>query len=105
MKTKSHKIFRKDVDLTMKRFISLILIGFVTLIYSGVYGGSGNKPVDEQTSEIPSTSTLSSVSAGTIHTIAIKTEGSLYAWGGNNLYQLGDGTNDEKKVPTRICIP
>ena len=33
---------------------------------------------------------------------AIKTDGSLYAWGRNNNYQLGDGTNQNRSEPTHI---
>lgn len=80
----------------------MILTGFVTLGYSGAYGASDSKPIDEQVSKMPSTSTFSTVSAGGEHTIAIKTDGSLYAWGDNEYGQLGDGTNDDKKVPTQI---
>jgi len=44
----------------------------------------------------------SSVSAGSFHTMAIKEDGSLWAWGRNREGQLGDGTTDSKYVPTRI---
>ena len=32
----------------------------------------------------------------------IKNDGSLYAWGQNNYYQLGDGTNQNRSAPTQI---
>ncbi len=43
-----------------------------------------------------------SVSAGIDHTIAIKPNGTLWAWGFNGAGQLGDGTTKEKNVPTQI---
>lgn len=33
-----------------------------------------------------------SVAAGQEHTVAIRSDGSLYSWGGNRLGQLGNGT-------------
>ena len=43
-----------------------------------------------------------SVSAGANHTVALKTNGTLWAWGANNNGQLGDGTNVNKTSPVRI---
>lgn len=36
------------------------------------------------------------------HTAAVKTDGTLWAWGRNQLGQLGDGTNIDKDMPARI---
>jgi alpha-tubulin suppressor-like RCC1 family protein len=43
-----------------------------------------------------------SVSTGSSHTVAIKTDGSLWAWGNNSSGQLGDGTTTTRLSPTRI---
>ncbi len=42
------------------------------------------------------------ISAGSYHTLAIKTDGSLWAWGYNLYGQLGDGTNADKTAPVQI---
>lgn len=42
------------------------------------------------------------VSAGEFHTLAIRSDGSLWAWGQNANGQLGDGTTTNKASPTRI---
>lgn len=42
------------------------------------------------------------VSAGYSHTVAIKTDGTLWAWGGNLRGQLGDGTTADKSSPVQI---
>lgn len=44
----------------------------------------------------------SQISAGAGHTIAIKTDGTLWAWGDNSTGQLGDGTTVNKQVPVQI---
>jgi len=41
-------------------------------------------------------------SGGRGHTVAIKTDGSLWAWGSNSSGQLGDGTLENKREPVRI---
>jgi alpha-tubulin suppressor-like RCC1 family protein len=42
------------------------------------------------------------VSAGSDHTCAVKTDGSLWCWGRNDRGQLGDGTSVGKVIPKRI---
>lgn len=43
-----------------------------------------------------------SVSVGYSHTVAIKNDGSLWAWGMNHFGELGDGTTVSKNSPTQI---
>ncbi|MCD0478765.1 T9SS type A sorting domain-containing protein [Chryseobacterium sp. LC2016-29] len=43
-----------------------------------------------------------SVSAGYMHSIGLKTDGTLWAWGDNSLGQLGDGTGIGKTTPIQI---
>lgn len=42
------------------------------------------------------------VAAGFYHTVAIKSDGTLWAWGLNDMGQLGDGTTINRSVPTQI---
>ena len=42
------------------------------------------------------------ISCGTGHTMAIKTDGSLWAWGYNNAGQLGDSTQNNRNKPVKI---
>jgi uncharacterized repeat protein (TIGR01451 family) len=43
-----------------------------------------------------------SVSAGDFHTAAIKSDGTLWAWGWNNNGQLGDGTTNQRTSPIQV---
>lgn len=44
----------------------------------------------------------SAVAAGYYHAVAVKTDGSLWAWGGNDAGQLGDGTQTSRSSPVQI---
>ena len=43
-----------------------------------------------------------SVSTGWVHTVALKTDGTLWAWGYNENGQLGDGTIEQKNSPVQV---
>ncbi|CAM4263743.1 RCC1 domain-containing protein [Flavobacterium terrigena] len=42
------------------------------------------------------------ISLGNTHNLAVKTNGTLWAWGKNDIGQLGDGTTSLKNIPTQI---
>ncbi|MCL2013887.1 MAG: chitobiase/beta-hexosaminidase C-terminal domain-containing protein, partial [Oscillospiraceae bacterium] len=46
--------------------------------------------------------TWQSVSAGSFHTMAIRTDGTLWAWGNNEYGRLGDGTANDRHSPEKI---
>jgi len=44
----------------------------------------------------------SSIATGGLNSFAMKTDGSLWAWGYNKYGQLGDGTTEDNHSPVRI---
>jgi len=42
------------------------------------------------------------ISSGSDHTLALKTDGTLWAWGDNGTGELGDGTTVDKNLPVQI---
>ncbi len=42
------------------------------------------------------------IAAGAYHTVALKSDGTLWSWGSNAYGQLGDGSGTSKIVPTKI---
>jgi alpha-tubulin suppressor-like RCC1 family protein len=45
------------------------------------------------------------VAAGTNHTVTLKNDGTVWAWGGNSAGQLGDGTVVSKTTPVQATGP
>jgi alpha-tubulin suppressor-like RCC1 family protein len=43
-----------------------------------------------------------SIAGGSIHTIALKDDGTLWAWGYNGMGQLGDGTTTDSTTPVQV---
>jgi hypothetical protein len=48
-------------------------------------------------------SNVSSFSAGAVHAIALKHDGSIWAWGSNNYGQLGDGAYITQSIPVQVA--
>lgn len=44
------------------------------------------------------------IEAGGSHTVALKSDGTLWAWGDNSQGQLGDGTTTERHAPVQIPL-
>lgn len=73
---------------------------------SNFYGelGDGTNIINRSIpTQIGNSSNWLSISAGDgYYSIALKTDGTLWAWGRNNLGQLGDGTISNKNIPSQI---
>jgi alpha-tubulin suppressor-like RCC1 family protein len=68
--------------------------------------GNGNNNTTNPSNYIPAqigtATNWKLVSAGRQHSLAIKTDGTLWAWGLNDYGQLGDGTTINKSIPFQI---
>ncbi len=47
---------------------------------------------------------VKTLTGGRDHAVAVKTDGSVWAWGSNDYGQVGDGTNTDKLTPVAIDI-
>ncbi|MBU2600557.1 MAG: cell wall-binding repeat-containing protein [Actinobacteria bacterium] len=50
----------------------------------------------------PASLTWSAIQGGSRHTLALRGDGSMWAWGNNGSGRLGDGTTTSRKTPRRI---
>ena len=48
---------------------------------------------------------VTALAAGQLNSLAATSSGAVYAWGGNDFGQLGDGNYAESKVPVRVRLP
>ncbi|MDT7511481.1 InlB B-repeat-containing protein [Bifidobacterium sp. H6bp9] len=55
--------------------------------------------------DLPEDFTYLQVSAGELYSLAVGSDGNVYAWGNNNNGQLGDGTTIERHAPVRVKTP
>ncbi len=70
-------------------------------------GQLGNDPLASPQQNTPiavaGLSNISGVAAGWGQSVALGTDGSVWAWGENGSGQLGDGTSDDRYVPVQIA--
>ena len=72
----------------------------------GIFGNGYSSNSFNEPLQIGNDYNWSTISTGQEHSIALKTDGSLWAWGRNTYGQLGDGTTVDKNVPIAIaCTP
>ena len=74
----------------------------------GEYGklGNGNKPrLTTSPKQVGGDNDWDAVSAGSYHTVAIKNDGTLWAWGNNGIGQLGDNSTTNRGYPTKVNEP
>ncbi|QWB99902.1 InlB B-repeat-containing protein [Mycoplasmatota bacterium] len=100
----------KNISLGVEHSIAITSEGRVFTWGSNNNGQLGDGTRTDRTTPIEITSqfgldageTLTSISLGVEHSIAITSEGRVFTWGSNNNGQLGDGTSTDRTTPTEI---
>lgn len=47
---------------------------------------------------------ITAIAAGGLHSLALKSDGTVWAWGDNTYGQLGDGTNTARITPVKVTV-
>ena len=63
-----------------------------------------NRPVQVMISETEELTGVTAIAAGGFHSLAIRNDGTVWAWGNNNWGQLGDGTTVRRPNPVQVMI-
>ena len=64
--------------------------------------GNGGTSTVYVPTQVGTATNWKSVSVGAYHVLAVKTDGTLWAWGYNFYGQIGDGTNTQRNSPVQI---
>ncbi|AZS38904.1 Endoglucanase C [Microbacterium oxydans] len=73
---------------------------------NGRLGTGSTTPTSTPTPVVmPAGVTFAKLAAGTEASAAIASNGTVYAWGGNSVGTIGDGTNTDRLVPTLVSMP
>src|SRR6185437_14169049 len=65
--------------------------------------GNGTSPYDFQETpvQVPGLSNITKIASGFNHTLAVASDGTVWAWGTNSLGTLGDGTTQPRETPVK----
>jgi hypothetical protein len=74
-------------------------------IYGELGDGSNTDRLTPVQVSLPAGATATAVWPGSYHSLALGSDGKLYAWGQNHFGQLGDGSNTDRLVPVRVSLP
>jgi alpha-tubulin suppressor-like RCC1 family protein len=99
----------KEIDAGAYHTVALKNDGTVWSWGSNGYGQLGDgttedrkAPVQVMVSPGVGLTNVKAIAAGDCHTVALKNDGTVWAWGRNNCSQLGDGTTIQRTTPVQV---
>ncbi|MEG0259620.1 MAG: InlB B-repeat-containing protein [Lysinibacillus sp.] len=101
----NHEITATDVTSSNRGFSLLKQNGEVWTVGENSFGelGDGSDPNTITTKAVKTTiENVEQIDSGYAHTIAMKSDGSVWAWGDNTLSPLGDLTDVNRNVPVQV---
>ena len=71
----------------------------------GQLGDGGTTAENHAPAPVAGLAGMIAVAAGDEHTVALRNDGAIWAWGNNANGQLGDGTNTRRLFPVQVKVP
>jgi alpha-tubulin suppressor-like RCC1 family protein len=72
---------------------------------SGVLGRETDVLDNPIPAPVPGLTDVVSISAGVLHSVAVRADGSVWTWGRNEYGQMGDGISPMHTTPARVLLP
>ena len=94
-------IFRVPDDRSSIAVVRRVYVAYCP-ISSGSKLGDGTTVQANSAVRVSGLTSVSAIAAGNDHSLAVKADGTAWAWGNNSFGQLGDGTTINRGVPTRV---
>jgi alpha-tubulin suppressor-like RCC1 family protein len=86
----------------MKKYGNLgLILSLILTLFMSLTGCGGNSKSPNTPPATPYSTNLA-ITAGDGHSLALKRDGTVWAWGSNDSGQLGDGTMTDSLVPKKI---
>ena len=70
--------------------------------YGALGDGTSDKNAHSTPQQVAGLTNITKIAGGYRHNLALKSDGTLWAWGGNSQGQLGDGTTTEHWTPVKV---
>jgi alpha-tubulin suppressor-like RCC1 family protein len=70
--------------------------------YYGQLGAGNNKNPTAGVQQVSGLTMVTAVAAGTLHSLALRSDGTVWAWGFNNFGQLGTGNTTDSHAPVQV---
>jgi alpha-tubulin suppressor-like RCC1 family protein len=72
--------------------------------FDGELGGASPSLVRNTPAMIPTLGSVTAIAAGGFHSLALKTDGTVWAWGKNNMGQVGDNSTLNRNAPNKVNV-
>jgi alpha-tubulin suppressor-like RCC1 family protein len=86
-----------------RKILSIVLLGLLMILFAGCSSGDGDSSDGTKSGNtIIYITDVKAIATGDNHAVALKNDGTIWAWGCNSNGQLGDGTYTDRYTPVKV---